>query len=473
MSDDMEATILDMITKLGGIEKFQSNPFAFVGEVFKHPELLSQIDKLSKTPEMQKQIAESMNNPMFQQIVGNNPLLSGMMNDYKNFQANSAHDGDDDIMDDDDDMADEDGIPVEGYDISIPGWKAIDFLNPVSNQPFYIPENPDERVKFADILEDLPEQCREPVEIIAEKRLQMHMSPAAMGQLESMAEKYQLQPLDLMMTQGAFAGEVAYCASLVMTDTEDDLCDLVKFALSSLHRRSGYPVASYLVQNLLYLDSFDDIEKEDWENFVWSLSANPTSGKDGNFAVSWDDVMLIAEIAAESESVEQPELFLGICLGLLGWNQLDLKNNQNPLQNMLQNYHDQDAIRDLLIEALGGKKIYAMSLLNIRHEIRADALQFIISKGGLNDLLDKAKSWDDHCVVSASMLIGKLDLLWSKADPEKRDAFIRHAIAMNNEPVAHAALRVGVAWEPETYRLIALDSPYPNIRSWAESLNKA
>ena len=53
MADDkLESTIFDMINKMGGIEQFQSNPFAFIGEVFKHPELLSQIDALSKTPVM-------------------------------------------------------------------------------------------------------------------------------------------------------------------------------------------------------------------------------------------------------------------------------------------------------------------------------------------------------------------------------------------------------------------------------------
>ena len=65
--NNMESMILDMMNKLGGIEKFKSNPFAFIGEIFQHPELLGQIDKMAKTPEMQKQIAESMNNPMFQQ----------------------------------------------------------------------------------------------------------------------------------------------------------------------------------------------------------------------------------------------------------------------------------------------------------------------------------------------------------------------------------------------------------------------
>ena len=97
MADDkLESTIFDMINKMGGIEQFQNNPFAFIGEVFKHPELLSQIDALSKTPEMQQQIAESMANPMFQQIVGNNPLLAGMMDDYKRHQAEAADADDED-----------------------------------------------------------------------------------------------------------------------------------------------------------------------------------------------------------------------------------------------------------------------------------------------------------------------------------------------------------------------------------------
>ena len=41
------------------------------------------------------------------------------------------------------------------------------------------------------------------------------------------------------------------------------------------------------------------------------------------------------------------------------------------------------------------------------------------------------------------MLVDKLDLLWSKADEEKRDAFLMHAIDMDSESLAQAALRVG------------------------------
>ena len=463
MSDDMESTILNMITKLGGIEKFQDNPFAFVGEVFKHPELLSEIDKLSKTPEMQKQIAESMNNPMFQQMVGNNPLLAGMMNDYKNHQANM-----DDAQSYSDERDDIDAeIPVDGYDISIPGWQAIDFLNPISNQPFYVPENPEERIKFADILEELPEECREPVEIIAEKRLQMHMPPEEMSQLESMAEKYGLQPLDLMATQGAFIGEVCYCATLVMPD--DDLCDLAKFALASLHRRSGYPVASYLVQILLYLDSFDDIETADWENFAWSLSANPVHGRDGNFSVSWEEISLIAEIASDNLA-DNPELMIAVCLGLLGWNAISLKDIQNPLQQMLQNFENKDAVKGLIIDAMGGKKIYAMSLSNMRQQVRADAMQFIVENNGLNDLLSKAATWSADNSSALSMIISKLDLLWSKTDAETRDKFIAHILDLNDETLALAALKVGIAWQPDKYRMIAMDSPFRSVQEHMEKL---
>ena len=286
--EDMESTIYEMINKLGGLEKFQSNPFAFIGEVFKHPDLLSKIDALAKTPEMQKQIAESMNNPMFQQMVGNNPLLAGMMENYKNRQAYG--DAVDAEIEDDDDDADDEMPEAVGYEYDIPGWAALDWLNPVSNQPFYVPDDADKRVKFADVLEELPEECQERVALIAEKRLEMHVDEAQMSHLESLASKYDLEVMDLMATTG-FMGEVCYCATSAMPD--DDLCDLAKFALGSLHRRSGYPVASYLTQNLLYLDTFDSIDKEDWENFVWSLSANPMAGRDGNFAATWDDAVVV------------------------------------------------------------------------------------------------------------------------------------------------------------------------------------
>ena len=52
------------------------------------------------------------------------------------------------------------------------------------------------------------------------------------------------------------------------------------------------------------------------------------------------------------------------------------------------------------------------------------------------------------------------------------DAFLMHAIDMDSESLAQAALRVGVAWKPEKYRLVALDSPYPRIQKWAENVGK-
>ncbi len=483
MADDTEASIFEMINKLGGVDKFQSNPFAFIGEVFKHPDLLAKIDKLSKTPEMQKQIAESMNNPMFQQIVGNNPLLSGMMNDYKNRQANGADsdvvdaevadvdasDDDEDDEDDDEIECDEDGLQVNGYDFSIPGWKPVDWLNPVSNQPFNIPDNEEKRVHFADILDELPEECRERVEIIAEKRLQLHLNPLQIGQLESMADSKGLVPLDLMATLGGFIGEVCYCATLLMPD--DDLCDLAKFALASLHRRSGFPVSSYLTQNLLYLDSFDDIEESDWMNFIWSLSGNPVSGRDGNFVALWDDVSLISEIAAENLANE-PEMFLGVCLGMLNWSELDLKGIDKPLQTLLANFDDKTAMRNLIMNCLNGQKLYAMQLMSMRDAVKNDALEFILANDGLNALLEKAALWPASCAELAGVIVNKLPELWSKADAERRDAFLMHATHMDSEELAFAALNAGAKFQPEKYRLMALDSQYESIKKRAETLGK-
>ena len=483
MADDTEATIFEMINKLGGVEKFQSNPFAFIGEVFKHPDLLAKIDKLSKTPEMQKQIAESMNNPMFQQMVGNNPLLSGMMNDYKNRQAYAQNDGvvdvdaadasDEDADDEDgeyeDEECSEDGIQMDGYDFNIPGWKNVDWLNPVSNQPFYIPDDENKRVRFADILEELPEECRERVEIIAGKRLQLHLNPIQMAQLESIAEGKGLEPLDLMATLGGFIGEVCYCATLAMPD--DDLCDLAKFALASLHRRSGFPVSGYLTQNLLYLDSFDSIDEADWMNFIWSLSGNPVSGRDGNFAAIWDDVSLIAEIAAENLAGE-PEMFLGVCLGMLNWSELDLKGVEKPLQTLLANFEDKTALRNLIMNCLNGQKLYGMQLMSMREDVKSGALEFVLANDGLNALLEKAALWPSSNAELAGIIVGKLDELWSNADAERRDAFLMHATHMGSEELAFAALNLGARFQPEKYRVMALDSQYESIKQRAETLGK-
>ncbi|MBQ9816888.1 MAG: hypothetical protein IJM59_05405 [Proteobacteria bacterium] len=480
MSDEMES-IYEMINKLGGIEKFQSNPFAFIGEVFKHPELLAEIDKMAKTPEMQKQIAESMNNPMFQQIVGNNPLLSGMMNDYKNRQAAGSADDvvdagdeeyDDEDDEDDDDEFEEDfadsNVMINGYDFNIPGWRPIDWLNPVSNQPFYIPDDAEKRVHFSDILDEIPEECRERVEIIAEKRLQQHFNPISMGQLDAMADKYELTPMDLMATSG-FIGEVCYCSTLLMTEPEEDLCDLAKFALASLQRRSGYPVSSYLLQNLLYLDSFDDIEESDWMNFIWSLSGNPMEGRDGNFAATWSDASLIAEIAADNLA-EEPEMFLGVCLGLAGWQALDTRDVDDVLGTMFAEFENKDALCPLVLNCLCGQKLYSMQLTNMSDKIKAEAVSFLIANGKLDTMLEKAALWPVSCEKTAMILVEKLDALWDSADADRRDAFMQHAISMDSEDLALAAFKLGYSKQSDKYRLMALGSSFDAVKRWVEHL---
>ncbi len=363
--------IMEMINQLGGLEKFQKDPFSLIGELFKHPEMLSEIDRLSKTPEMQEQIKESMNNPMFQQMVANNPMLSSMMNQYR--QAHGMET-----------PASESTIDVEsnepsavGYDIKLPHHKLIDWMNPPSMQPFFIPDDPAKRMRFSKIVDEVPEECREKVEILANKRLNLHLAPAAVARLEEIATKYGLTALDLMATQGGFMGELFYCASILMP--EDDMCDLAKHALKCLMLRSGYPVASYLTQIILYLDSYDDISKSDWENFVWGLSGSPVPGRDGNFECSWEDACTIAEVAAENLD-DEPELFLAVCLGLLAWPVVSLEGVEAPVQTLLDNLTTgSEVIAKKLQTCLDGEKIYSISLNNLRESVR-DGLKAYIEE---------------------------------------------------------------------------------------------
>ncbi|MCL2325635.1 MAG: hypothetical protein FWC40_03955 [Proteobacteria bacterium] len=474
--DSIESTILGMINKLGGLDKFQNNPMAFIGELFQHPELLGELDQMSKTPEMQQQIAESMNNPAFQQMVGNNPLLSGLMQDYQSKKGHTQGGVSPQTQKEEssqsmsEEESEDTGSVGQGCDLALPNHQRIDWLNPQSITPFFISENPEERRRFSDLLAKLPASAREKVEIIAEKRLHLHLNSAQMSHLESIADRYALLPLDLMSTQGGFVGEVFYCASLLLPN--EDLRALAKDALACLHCRSGYPVASYLTQILLYLDSYDDISRQDWENFVWALSGTPQPGRDGNFSIRWDDACLIAEIAAANLE-DDIELYLGVVLGLLGWPALDIKGIQTPLQTILQtSAFPKDILKARLMRCLEGEKIYAISLLKMRSEVRHDAIAWLVQAGELTNLLKAAANWPITHASSAAILVDKLDLQWSKVDADIRDAFLHHALEMDSESLAKSALRVGVAWQPEKYRLLALDSPYPKIKQWAEGLNK-
>lgn len=371
MDDKMQAALMDMMQKMGGIENFQSNPMAFIGEVFKHPEILSQIDALVKTPEMQQEIAASMNNPMFKQILANNPILSGLAHNYgADIHADASDNSENDALDIDD-CIDGSDAAIDPKSIELKGWQPVDWLNPPSNQPFFLDEDPSKRTRFNDILAELPEECRDKVTEIANARLARHLDDAHSERLSQIAKSYDLTPLDLIATQGIM-GEICYCASLIMP--EDDLCDLAKFALASIHRRSGYPVASYLLQVMLYIDSFDDIGDDDWNNFAWSLTSNPETGRDGNFAASWDDATAIAAIAAEQLSESQDTL-VAVLLALLNWRELaqDVDRCESPLSDLLGELDNADAYQALLPtlkSVLAGKKFFGLSIDNMRGGLR-------------------------------------------------------------------------------------------------------
>lgn len=367
MDAKMQAVLMEMMQKMGGIENFQANPMAFIGEVFKHPELLSQIDQLVKTPEMQREIAQSMNNPMFQQIMANNPILSGLSNRYG--AAAQAQPQDDEEQGDIEVTNSETDDPKE---ICLDGWRRIDWLNPPSNRPFYIDQDATKRTHFDDILEELPEECRDRVTEIANARLELHLDEAHRERLAQIAKSNDLTPLDLMATQG-FMGEVCYCASLLMP--EDDLCDLAKFALTALHLRSGYPVASYLLQVLLYIDSFDDITEDDWNNFIWSLTSNPATGRDGNFCATLDDAATIASIAAE-QLIDKPDMIVAIVMALIHWCELadEIDDCDSPVFELLEDIEEdkelQNALAPSLKEFLDGKKFCGIGLAHLRENVR-------------------------------------------------------------------------------------------------------
>lgn len=480
-NNDMEQKILEMIQSLGGIEQFQANPFAMIGEFFKHPELLSEIDKMAKTPEMQERISESMANPMFQQIVNNNPTLGNLMKDYdakKGSASTKTGDpvSDAEIVDEDTygDVDDADNLDVvlnqsqDGYELNLPNFKAIDWLNPPSMQSFYIPEKIEERQKFEDLIASYSTDVQEKLEILAQKRLRAHLNSAQLARLDAIAEGHHLTALDLMATVGGFMGELAYSATILMPD--ENLTVLVKYAIACLHKRSGFPVASYIVQLILYLDSFDEIARGDWENFAWSMSGCPSHGRDGNFVLTWSDALLLSEIAA-AQIASETDLYLGVVLGVLSFPQLDLTNVAQPLQSILSAASsEQTAIIDKLKEGLSGVKFYATSLLRMRQDVRNDAVHYVLNKDGLEPLLVLAADWRITSASTAMILVDKLDLHWSKVSSQSREAFLAHALEMDSEALAAAALRVGVAWQPEKYRFIALDSTYPKIKAWAETL---
>ena len=73
--------------------------------------------------------------------------------------------------------------------------------------------------------------------------------------------------------------------------------------------------------------------------------------------------------------------------------------------------------------------------------------------------------------MTASILVEKLDLLWSMANAEKRDAFLMHTLDMDSEALALAAMKVGVGRCSEKYLEVAKASSYEKVRAWAGSLS--
>jgi hypothetical protein len=113
-----------------------------------------------------------------------------------------------------------------------------------------------------------------------------------------------------------------------------------------------------------------------------------------------------------------------------------------------------------------------MTLLRTRTEVKQDAISYLVQNEQLDALLAIASKWPNTETDTANILVDILDLRWAKVQQATRDAFLLHVLDMGSESLAQLALRVGVSWQPDKYRLHAIDSPSPSIRKWIDRLGK-
>jgi hypothetical protein len=472
------------------LQDAMSNPMGALGKMFENPKAMEAFQSFMSTPMAREIMEQGFNSPVLQQLMGGNPMLQSMMSQLSGqaaaggippgfpmppgFNPGAMDVGEDDEEegdDDDDDDEDEDGIdePV------------LDLLSPPHGGPAYPANGP---LTWAALLAKIPPSLHGPLTQLAATKIIHHIGEQGIHRLSAEASAAGLaHPLDLLINQGAFAGELAWYAICRLEDDDEDIAAeqakafalLAKHALSCVTLPCGWCVPSFPTQLLGYLLETEAASAEDVRFATWAVASQPVDGREGIFEMDLED---LEDLAKNLDSMSlDPQARAAALAALIAWRVLG--EEQPKALPTVAEAISAAATRQLLL-ILG-------TLLDGQREIQglrargwpmglvlqvADAHAQVL---GIAETLDLGRYWafDGQALAAHQGLLRALEAHWADAPAASRDRYLDHVLSSDVDPLRIQAYQVAVAWLPKPFLERASRDPSEQIRRWATAQAEA
>ena len=460
------------------------------------PKARNAIQQMMQNPEARQMMSQGLKDPKIKDMIKSNPLISGMA-------SKAGVDMDSSFDDLAGQLNNPGGLPgFGGFPGGFPGGfqppqpppaqatASVDMpaepedideadeidepklalLNPPHGGVAFPSQLPFEG--FAALLAPMPEAVASALRELAVARAEHHLGSLALLEAKRVDTAGAQEALDLLLCQGAFAGELAWYAICRLEEEHGDqhFVALAKHALSSVTFNSGYRVASFNIQLLRYLAEHQALDEDALRWATWGLSGQPRDGVDGLFEIDWED---FDELLAEAlKATDDDALVCAFMVALLGWQELDRSERPRGAEHALAALPQarRQGIEAHLLVLLGGERELEGVRSNFLPQAVATAIaERLVADLGPDPVLDAAASWRLRAPFAPQYgVLQALDIQWTQSSDAKRDAFFEKIFDCEDVELRRFAFRVGAAWAPHEFLERAALDPAKGIRRWAE-----
>jgi hypothetical protein len=473
------------------------NPMGALGKMFENPKAMEAFQSFMETPMAREIMEQGFNSPILQQLMGSNPMLQSMMSQLggqaagggfppgfpmpPGFAGGPAMDMDADEDDDEDADEDSDDVDSDDDDDDDIDEPVLDLLSPPHGGPAYPAQGP---LTWGGLLSQLPASLQGPLTELAATKVIHHIGQQGLQQLAAEAAAAgRAHPLDLLINQGAFAGELAwYAICRLESDDEDEAAEqarafaaLAKHALACVSLPCGWCVPSFVTQLLSYLLESEVASNEDVRYATWAIASQPIDGREGIFEMDLEDLQALA--ASLDAAPLEPQTRAVALAALVAWRILG-DEQPKALPSVVEAISP-PATRQLLL-ALG-------TLLDGQRELQglrargwplglvlqvADAHAQVL---GIAETLSLGRYWafDGQALAAHQGLLRALEAHWADAPADSRDLYLDHVLSSDVDPLRFQAYQVAVAWLPKPFLERAARDPAEQIRRWATAQSQA
>ncbi len=456
-------------------QELMRDPMGVMMRTMQDPKAMQAVQAFMGSPKGQEMLAASLKNPMLKQMLGNNPLLGGLLgkggsgfNPFSIFGGRGGATPPTNPAPPRPEPAPE--PEPDPNDIDEP---VIALLDPPQLGMHAFPD-PAPLASWDDVLQGCSPTAREAVVELATARARHHLGDEGMARLEHAAKKRAVaRPIDLLACQGALAGEVAWYAVCRLEEEHGTAAftPLVRHALRCVTFNSGYRVPSFATQLLGVLIGLEALLPQDVRHVTWALSGQPRDQVDGVFEITWDDVDDLVAGVAGHEDVDDA-LLTAFLAALLGWKECDHDARPSAMEVALEDLPKarRKPVLTVLAELLGGREEQGVRGTHLPDPIAQAAAEQVARHLGVNHAITIANAqWDPtrHSAPTRGLL-HVLDLRWHDAETEPRERFIDRVLESEDDALRALTYRVAAAWEPHTYLERAIEDTAADIRRWAE-----